>query len=264
MIRRREFIAGLGSAAAWPLAASAQQPDRMRRVGVLTNLALDDPETLRRMAAFVQGLQEFGWTEGRNMRFDYRSGLADADRYRRYAAELVALAPDVLLATNLVALGPLQQVTRTLPIVFAQATDPVGGGYVENLARPGGNATGFMSVEYSMSGKWPELLKQIAPSVTRVAVLRDPVLGSGTAQFAVIQAVAQSLGMQVIPVDMRSDRARLHCIRARVEWRPDRHVEHVGANSSRTDHHACGSPPPARGLSVPLFHYQRRFDRLRA
>jgi putative ABC transport system substrate-binding protein len=203
--RRRQFIAGLGGAAAWSLAARAQQGDRVRRIGVLTNLAEDDPETVRRMAAFVQGLRELGWTDGRNVQFDFRSGLADPDRYRRYAAELVALAPDVLLATNLVALGPLQQVTRTLPIVFAQATDPVGGGYVENLARPGGNATGFMSIEYSMSGKWPELLKQIAPSVTRVAVLRDPALGSGTAQFAVIQAVAQSLRMEVTPVDVRSE-----------------------------------------------------------
>jgi putative ABC transport system substrate-binding protein len=175
----------------------------MRRIGVLMNLAADDPETLRRLAAFKQGLQELGWIEGRNVQFDFRSGLANVDFYRRYAAELVALAPDIILANGTSTLGPLQQVTRTLPIVFVQTTDPVGGGYVESLARPGGNATGFMSIEYSMSGKWLELLKQIAPTVTRVAVLRDPFLGSGTTQFAVIQTVAQSLKMEVTPVDAR-------------------------------------------------------------
>jgi putative ABC transport system substrate-binding protein len=196
-MRRREFIAGLG-AAAWPVVARAQQqPARVRRIGVFTNLAEDDPETLRRVTAFVQGLQELGWTDGRNVRIDYRSGLADTDRYRRYAAELVALAPDVLLATGTSTLGPLQQVTSTLPIVFVNAFDPVGGGYVASLARPGGNATGFMNFEYSISGKWLELLKQIAPSMTRVAVLRDPTLGSGTSQFAVIQAMASSFRMAV-------------------------------------------------------------------
>jgi putative ABC transport system substrate-binding protein len=166
-------------------------------------LPADDAETLQRMAAFKQGLQELGWTEGRNVQFDFRSGSANADLYRRYAAELVALAPDVLLANGGVTLGHLQQVTRTLPIVFVQTTDPVGGGYVESLARPGGNATGFMSIEYSMSGKWLELLKQIAPNVQRVAVLRDPAVGSGTAQFAVIQTVAQLLRMEVTPGDAR-------------------------------------------------------------
>jgi putative ABC transport system substrate-binding protein len=202
-MRRREFIAGLGSAAAWPVVARGQQGDRMRRIGVLMNLAADDPETLRRMAAFVQGLKELGWAEGRNVQIDLRSGLADADRYRRYAAELLALAPDVLLANGAVPLGVLQQITRTLPIVFVNTTDPVGGGFVESLARPGGNATGFMSFEYSMSGKWLQLLKQVAPSVTRVAVLRDPVPGSGTTQFGVIQAMAQLLRVEVNPVNMR-------------------------------------------------------------
>jgi putative tryptophan/tyrosine transport system substrate-binding protein len=193
--------------AAWPVVARAQQqPERVRRIGVFTNLAEDDPETLRRVTAFLQGLQELGWTDGRNVRIDYRSGLADTDRYRRYAAELVALAPDVLLATGTSTLGPLQQVTRTLPIVFVNAFDPVGGGYVASLARPGGNATGFMNFEYSISGKWLELLKQIAPSVTRVAVLRDPTLGSGTSQFAVIQAMASSFRMVVTPVDVRDVR----------------------------------------------------------
>jgi putative ABC transport system substrate-binding protein len=202
-MRRREFIAGLGGVAALPAVARAQQPARMRRIGVLMTLAADDPETLQRMAAFVQGLQELGWTEGRDVRIDFRSGLADADRYRRYAAELVALAPDVILASGTTAAAAVQRVSRTLPIVFVQATDPVGGGYVESLARPGGTATGFMSIEYSLSGKWLQLLKQIALSVTRVAVIRDPVLGSGTTQFGVIQAMAQLLRMEVIPVDVR-------------------------------------------------------------
>jgi putative tryptophan/tyrosine transport system substrate-binding protein len=203
MIRRRQFIAGLGSAAAWPAVTRAQQPERMRRIGVLMTLAADDPETVRRMAAFVQGLRELGWTEGRNLQIDFRSGLADADRYRRYAAELVALAPDAILASGTTAAAAVQQVTRTVPIVFVQATDPVGGGFVDSRARPGGNVTGFMSIEYSMSGKWLQLLKEIAPNVARVEVLRDPVLGSGTAQFAVIQAAAQSLRMEVTPVDVR-------------------------------------------------------------
>jgi putative ABC transport system substrate-binding protein len=204
-MRRRQFIAGLGSTAAWPVVARAQQGERMRLIGVLMTLAADDPETLRRRAAFVQGLQELGWTEGRNMRIEFRSGVADGDRYRRYAAELVALSPDILLANGASTLGPLQQVTRTLPIVFVNTTDPVGGGYVEGLARPGGNATGFMTFEYSMTGKWPELLKQVAPSVRRMAVLRDPAIGSGSTQFAVIQTIAQLLRMEVTPIDVRGE-----------------------------------------------------------
>jgi putative ABC transport system substrate-binding protein len=176
----------------------------MRRIGVLMNLAADDPESLTRIAAFHQGLQEVGWNVGRNVQIDYRSGLGDADRYRRYAAELVALAPDVILATGGTTVKPLLQATRTVPIVFVQMIDPVGQGYVASLERPGGSVTGFMIIEFSISGKWPELLKQIAPSVTRVAVLRDPALGSGTSQFAVIQAVAASLRMEeVTPVDVR-------------------------------------------------------------
>jgi len=203
-MRRREFIAGLGGAAAWPVVARAQQPARMRRIGVLMNLAADDPESLTRIAAFHQGLQEVGWNIGRNVQIDYRSGLGDADRYRRYAAELVALAPDVILATGGTTVKPLLQATCTVPIVFVQMIDPVGQGYVASLERPGGSVTGFMVLEFSISGKWPELLKQIAPSVTRVAVLRDPALGSGTSQFAVIQAVAASLRMEeVTPVDVR-------------------------------------------------------------
>src|SRR6516165_104347 len=205
-MRRREFIAGIGGAAVWPVVARAQQPARMRRIGVLMNLATDDPESLTRIAAFHQGLQEVGWNIGRNVQIDYRSGLGDADRYRRYAAELVALSPDVILATGGTTVKPLLQATRTVPIVFVQMIDPVGQGYVASLERPGGSVTGFMIIEFSISGKWPELLKQIAPSVTRVAVLRDPALGSGTSQFAVIQAMASSFRMAVTPVDVRDVR----------------------------------------------------------
>jgi putative ABC transport system substrate-binding protein len=201
-MRRREFIAGLG-AVAWPLAARAQQSGGVRRIGVLMNLAEDDPESLRRVAAFVQGLEELGWTDGRNVRIDYRSGLADADRYRRYAAELVALAPDIVLTSGASVAVPLLQVSRTVPIVFVQTTDPVGAGLVASLARPGGNTTGFTSSKYSVSGKWLQLLKQIAPSVTRVAVLRTSDTPTGPAEFGIIQATAQSLRVEVNPVNIR-------------------------------------------------------------
>jgi putative ABC transport system substrate-binding protein len=202
--RRRQFITLLGGAAlASPLTARAQQSERMRRIGVLSALATGDPEFQTRLAAFLQGLQELGWTVGRNLQIDYRWGAGDPDRIRQYAAELVALAPDLLVATGGVTMGPLQQATRTLPVVFLQVTDPVGGGYVASLARPGGNATGFTQFEYGMSAKWLELLKQIAPRVTRVAVLRDPSLGATIAQFAAIQAVAPSFGVELRPLDAR-------------------------------------------------------------
>ncbi len=202
-IRRREFITLLGGAAAWPLAARAQQAERVRRIGVLMNTSADDPEGQARIAAFHQGLQEWGWTLGRNARIDVRWGAVDADNSRRYAAELVALAPDVILASASAAMGALQQTTRTVPIVFVSIIDPVGAGFVESLARPGGNATGFALFEYSLSGKWLELLKEIAPGVKRAAVLRDPAVGSGTGQYAIIQAVAQSLGVELRPMDVR-------------------------------------------------------------
>jgi ABC-type uncharacterized transport system substrate-binding protein len=202
-MRRREFITLLGGAAAWPLAAHAQQRERMRRIGVLIPYAADDPEGQARIAAFLQGLQQLGWTEGRNVRIDYRWSAGDADRARRYAAELVALAPDVILASGTSTVGPLLQATRTVPIVFPVIGDPVGAGFVDSLARPGGNATGFMSREYSLSGKWLELLKEIAPSVTRVAVLRDAALSVGPVQFGVIQAVAPSLRVEVNPINLR-------------------------------------------------------------
>jgi ABC-type uncharacterized transport system substrate-binding protein len=202
-LRRREFVAALGGAAAWPLAAKAQQRARMRRIGVLVSgLPADDPEWQARFTAFVQGLQQLGWTDGRNVRIDTRFGLADADRLRRSAAELVALPPDVILAGGTTAVPVLQQATRTLPIVFANVVDPVGLGLVTSLTRPGGNTTGFMSVEFGLSAKWLELLKQIAPHVTRAAVLRNP-RSPLVSQFAAIQAVAPSFGVELSPVESR-------------------------------------------------------------
>jgi len=172
----------------------------MRRVGVLMNLASDDAEGQARLAAFHQGLQQLGWTVGRNVQIDYRWGAGNADYIRKFAAELVALAPDVILTTGAVALGPLQQVSRTVPIVFVNVTDPVGGGFVASLGRPGGNATGFTSIEYGMSGKWLELLKEIAPRVTRAAIIRDPTFASGIGQLGAIQSVAPSFGVEVSPI----------------------------------------------------------------
>src|SRR5262245_42393720 len=204
MNTRREVITLLGGAAAtWPLAARAQQPDRIRRIGVLMNAAADDPEGRARLAAFVQGLQELGWTDGRNVRIDYRWGAGDADRFRRYAAELLAFAPDVILAGGGPAMAALQQATRDVPIVFALVSDPVGSGYVASLARPGGNATGFASTEFGISGKWLELLKEIAPRVTRVAIFRDASTTLGIGQLGAIQSAAPSLGMELSPIDVR-------------------------------------------------------------
>jgi len=204
-IRRREFITLLGgAAAAWPLAARAQQGGNKRRIGVLMNRAADDREGQARLVAFQQALQQLGWSDGRNMWMDTRWGENDIDRSRRYAAELVALAPDVILASGGVSVAALQHVTRTLPIVFAAVGDPVGIGLVDSLARPGGNVTGFMNFEYSLSGKWLELLKQIAPQVTRAAVLRNPAIPAGIGQFSVIQAVAPSLGVDVSPIGVHN------------------------------------------------------------
>ena len=203
-MRRREVITLIGgAAAAWPLAARAQQPEQMRRIGVLMNRAADDPEGQASVAAFQQALQQLGWSDGRNVRIDIRWSHNDVDLDRKYAAELIALAPDILLAAGTLSVTALQRVTHTLPIVFVGVSDPVGAGVVDSLARPGGNVTGFMIFEYSMSGKWLELLKQIAPSVTRAAVLRDAVNPAGIAQFGAIQATAQSLGVEVNPVSIR-------------------------------------------------------------
>ena len=203
-MKRRSFVTLLGGAAVtWPLAARAQQPERMRRIGILLPAAADDPEFQARVGAFLQALALLGWTIGRNLRIDIRWATANASDIRRHAAELAALAPDVILAHGAGAVGPLLQATRTVPIVFPVVGDPVAAGFVDSLARPGGNATGFMSYEYSLGGKRLELLKQIAPGVTRAAVLRDTIEGSGTSQFAAIQAVAPSLRVEVSAVNVR-------------------------------------------------------------
>jgi len=203
-MRRREFITLLGGAAvSWPLAARAQQRVRIARVGILTPFPADDEEAQARLTSFTQGLQQLGWTVGQNIRIDYRWGIGNAETMRRHAAELVALGPDVLFASSSAAVAPLLEATRTVPIVFAGIADPVGAGYVESLAKPGGNATGFTVYEYSIAAKWLELLKEVAPPVTRVAVLRDSAIAAGPGQFGVIQALAPSLGMELRPIDVR-------------------------------------------------------------
>ena len=204
-MKRRDFITLLGcAAAAWPLTARAQQAERMRRIGVQIASAADDPVSQARFAAFLQGMSRLGWTDDRNVRIDTRWATTNADELRRHAAELVALAPEVLVAgTGTATVAPLLQATRTLPIVFAIVIDPVGAGFVTSLDRPGGNATGVLMFEYGLSGKWLELLKQIAPGVTRAAVVRDPTVASGIGQFAAVQAVAPSLGLDLTPLDAR-------------------------------------------------------------
>jgi len=205
-MRRRDFItviAGLGAVWLLTLTARAQQPQRMRRIGVIIPGTADDAEYQARMAAFLQELQQLGWSDGRNVRIDTRWAAGDANLFRKYATELVAFEPDVILAPGSTSLGLLLQTTRTVPVVFATILDPVGAGFVESLARPGGNATGFIAFEYGLSGKWLELLKQIAPNLTRVAVLRDPAVAAGIGQFAAIQSVAPSLGVELRPIDVR-------------------------------------------------------------
>jgi putative tryptophan/tyrosine transport system substrate-binding protein len=203
-MRRREFIAALGSAAAWPKVARAQQPAPMRRIGILTGIAGDDVETKARVAAFLEELQKLGWTEGRNVRIEMRAGAGNPATIRKDAAELVALGPDVIVGSGNTPVGLLLEATQTVPIVFTIAVDPMGAGFVQKLSRPGGNATGFMMFDYSLSGKWLELLKQVAPNVTQVAVLRDTsssASSAGVGQFAVIQAVAPSLGVEVSTIN---------------------------------------------------------------
>ena len=203
-MRRRDFIKVIaGSASAWPLLARAQQRERIRHIGVLISLAAEDKEGQARLAAFLQGLQELGWIDGRNIRVETRWGGGDGERARKYVAELVALKPDVILASGGSLVAPLLQATRTVPIVFTQTPDPLGAGFVENLARPGGNATGFSLFDYSMGGKWLELLKQIAPGLTRVAVIRDPETPQGVGQFSAVHSLAPSLGLDVSPVNAR-------------------------------------------------------------
>jgi ABC-type uncharacterized transport system substrate-binding protein len=196
-MRRRDFITLLGGAAAWPLAARAQPGERMRRIGVLMNLAADDPEAPARVAAFAQGLGELGWTVGRNVMIDYRWGAVDAERIRTSVAELVALAPQVILANSAQAVAALLQATRTVPIVFVVLPDPVGAGFVNSLARPGGNVTGFLAFEFGMGAKRLEMLKEVAPQTTRVAMMRDPTVVTGAGQFGAVQAMAPSVGVEL-------------------------------------------------------------------
>ena len=265
-MRRREFISLLGGAAASGRSRRARSsPSAMRRIGVLLPAAADDPEFQARVGAFLQALALLGWTIGRNVRIDTRWATANAAEIRRHAAELAALAPDVILAHGASTVGPLLQATRTVPIVFPVAADPVGAGFVDSLARPGGNVTGFMHVRIQHGGKWLELLKEIAPGVTRAAVLRDPAIAAGTGQFARHPgrgAVARGGGQPGQRARRRRDRARRRGLRALREWRPDRDGERAVDASSRSDRHAGGPAQAARGLLRPLLRRRRRPDLL--
>ena len=206
-MKRREFITLLGGGAvAWPLAAGAQQPERMRRIGMLLNLRESNPRGKATVAAFVKRLKELGWTEGRNLQLDIRWGGDDTDRYRQYARELVALFPDLVLGSSSAVVATLQQVSRTVPIVFAGVVDPMGAGLIESMARPGGNTTGFIAFEYAIGAKWLELLKEISPGVTRAAVLRDPTIAAGIGQFAAIQAVVP-VGIELSAISLQDSGA---------------------------------------------------------
>jgi putative tryptophan/tyrosine transport system substrate-binding protein len=263
-VNRREIITLLGGAAMWPLAARSQQPGRMPRIGVLANLAEDDPETRSRKAVFLQELQQLGWADGRNVRIDYRFALGDIARLRQYAAALVALAPDVILATGAEAAASLLQVSRTVPIVFVLVPDPVGRGFVDSLARPGGNVTGFTAFEYGMSAKWLELLKEIAPGMKRVAVLRDaavPEIG----QFAIIQAAAPSLGVDVSPISAR-DTGEIERVITAFARSPNGGLIVPGSALAAVHRDriagACGTEQTSSRLLQPLLSYCWRPDLL--
>jgi putative ABC transport system substrate-binding protein len=256
-MKRRDFITLLGGAAtAWPFNARAQQPDRMRRIGVLLPATADDAEFQTRVGAFLQELQQSGWSIGRNVRIDTRWASGSASDIRRHAAELVALAPDIILAHGSSTVGPLLQLTRTVPIVFPLAVDPVGAGFVDSLARPGGNVTGFLSFEYSLGGKWLELLKQLAPQVTRVAVLRDSVTASGPAQFGAIQAVAPSHNVEVSPVNMDDAREieRVYATLARAS-----NVGLIVTGSNKAQHYRDLIINLAAQHKLPAVYYERSF-----
>jgi putative tryptophan/tyrosine transport system substrate-binding protein len=261
-IGRRKFLATLGgAAAAWPLAARAQQGERMRRVGVLYSLIAGDAEAEARNRVFEQGLRALGWTVGHDLKIDYRMAGADADRIRQYAAELAALAPDVIMTSGSNTVAPVQQAAPTIPILMVNVADPVGAGFVQSLARPGGNTTGFTNFEYSMCGKWVELLKQIDPHVTRAVVLRDPTTAAGIGQFAAIQSAAQSLTVELTPVGVR-DLGEIGCgLRAR-----KRQHDRDGGGRSRASPQAvdrpCGAPQAARRLPLSLLRQGRRPDQL--
>jgi len=254
--RRRDFITLLGGAAAWPLAARAQQPAQLRRIGVLMPFAEDDPVGQARVAAFVQGLQQSGWTDGRNVRIDYRWSAGDADRIRKLAMELIALGPDVVMAFTSAAVAPLRQVTSTVPIVFAVVADPVGAGYVESLARPSGNVTGFEAYEYGVSGKWIELLKEIVPHLTRVAVLRDSAIPAGLGQFGALQAVAPSFGVELRPLDLNDPGGIEHGIAAFTKGSNNGLI--VTGSPSATRHRNLIITLAARH-KLPAVYYERAF-----
>ena len=256
-MKRREFITLLGGAAvAWPLTARAQQPAQLRRIGVLMPFAEDDPVGQARVAAFVQGLQQSGWTDGRNVRIDYRWSAGDADRIRKLAMELIALGPDVVMAFTSAAVAPLRQVTSTVPIVFAVVADPVGAGYVESLARPGGNVTGFEAYEYGVSGKWIELLKEIVPHLTRVAVLRDSAIPAGLGQFGALQAVASSFGVDLRALDLNDPGGIEHGIAAFTKGSNNGLI--VTGSPSATRHRNLIITLAARH-KLPAIYYERAF-----
>src|SRR5262249_38971720 len=256
-MKRREFIALLGGVSlVRPLAARAQQGERMRRVGVLTNLAADDPEGQVRFTAFAQALAQLGWTVGQNLRIEHRWAAADAERIRKYAAELVTLAPDVMLATGAAGVAPLPQETRTVPVVFVLVPDPVGAGFVNSLARPGGNATGFVQFEYGISGKWLELLKEIAPDVAGVAVLRAPATTAGQGQIGAIQAMASSFGVEVTPVNVRDSGEIEHAIAAFVRTSRDGLIV---TGSALTVFHRDLIVTLAAQYKLPTVYFQRTF-----
>jgi putative tryptophan/tyrosine transport system substrate-binding protein len=255
-MRRRAFITLLGGAAAWPLAARAQQGERMRSIGVLLPFSADDAQSQVRMGAFLQTLALSGWTIGRNLRIDIRWAGINADDIRKHAAELAALTPDVILAHGASTVRPLQQATRSVPIVFPVVGDPVGAGIVGSLARPGGNITGFMISEYSMGGKWLELLKEIAPDVTRVAVLRDPTNSAAIAQFGVIQAMALPLRVEVSPIDVRD---ALEIERAVTAFARSAHGGLIATSSGASAlHHALVIALVAKH-KLPTVYYERFF-----
>jgi putative ABC transport system substrate-binding protein len=254
MIGRREFMTLLGGAAAWPLAASAQQGERVRRIGIIMPASSDDPEYPVRIGAFLQEMQRLGWTIGRNILIDTRWTRGDPENARKYAAELVALKPDVILATGVSTVVSLLQLTRTVPIVFPAVSDPVAAGVVESLARPGGNATGFLAFEYSLSGKWPELLKQIAPTVRRAAVLREPTTPSGIGQFGIIQAVASSVGLEVFPIHIR-DAAAIESALATLARSQDGGV--IVGSSGRATFHQTQIINLAAEYKLPAIYWDR-------
>jgi putative ABC transport system substrate-binding protein len=267
-MNRRKFITLLGAgAAAWPLTARAQQGDRMRRIGVLMAMTADDPQAQPRLAAFAQGLQQLGWTVGQNVRVDYRWGGGDAAILRKHAAELIAQAPDVILAHSSGALAPLLQATRTVPIVFTIVPDPVGAGYIESLARPGVNATGFTSFEYGTSAKWLELLKEISPGVTQAAVLREPSLASGIGQLAAIQDVAPSIGIELRPIDTRDAGEIERAITSFSQGSNgglDRDRKSGNGSSSQGNYHDGGAAPTTGSLFLPPLRDRWRPNRVRA